>query len=155
MASSEFSEIYSRFYFRVKDYDMAGMSKKIVDELLKGYLRSTLSQPMVRRLFSSITMDEDIEEVEYELREPLDEDSDKDFVEEVLSLGMLQSWASPKYNSTLLTSQVFVNSEQKYYSQAAHLAEMKELLIKSQTDLRKLIRDRGYNLSVINGVETT
>ena len=155
MASSEFSEIYSRFYFRVKDYDMAGMSKKIVDELLKGYLRSTLSQPMVRRLFSSITMDEDIEQVEYELREPLDEDSDKDFVEEVLSLGMLQSWASPKYNSTLLTSQVFSNSEQKYYSQAAHLAEMKELLIKSQTDLRKLIRDRGYNLSVINGVETT
>ena len=61
-------------------------------------------------------MDEDIEEVEYELREPLDEDSDKDFVEEVLSLGMLQSWASPKYNSTLLTSQVFSNSEQKYYS---------------------------------------
>lgn len=39
------------------------------------------------------------------------------------------------------------------YSQAAHLAEIKELLNKSQTDLRKLIRDRGYSLSVINGVE--
>lgn len=41
------------------------------------------------------------------------------------------------------------------YSQAAHLAEMKELLLKAQTDLRKLIRDRAYSLSVINGVETT
>lgn len=41
------------------------------------------------------------------------------------------------------------------YSQAAHLAEMKELLFKAQTDLRKLIRDRAYSLSVINGVETT
>ena len=38
------------------------------------------------------------------------------------------------------------------YSQAAHLAEMKELYIKAQNDLRKLIRDRGYSLSVINGV---
>lgn len=95
-----------------------------------------------------------MEEIEYALRESLDEDSDKDFVEEVLAVGMISSWASPKYNSTLLTSQLFSNSEQKYYSQAAHLAEMKELLIKSQTDLRKLIRDRGYSLSVINGVES-
>ena len=58
-------------------------------------------------------MDDDIREIEYELRDPLDEDSDKDFVEEMLSLGMVQYWASPKYHSTLLTSQMFSNSEQK------------------------------------------
>jgi len=51
MASSEFSEIYSRFFLRVKDYEMSGMKEKLVNELLNGYLRSTLSKPMVRRLF--------------------------------------------------------------------------------------------------------
>ena len=155
MASSEFSEIYSRFFLRVKDYEMSGMKEKLVNELLNGYLRSTLSKPMVRRLFQSISLDEDMGEIEYELKNSLDEDSDKDFVEEVLALGMVSEWASPKYHSTLLTSQLLSNSEQKFYSQSAHLAEMKELYNKSQTDLRKLIRDYGYSLSVINGVETS
>jgi len=52
-----------------------------------------------------------MEEIEYELRNSLDEDSDKDFVEEVLALGMVSEWASPKYHSTLLTSQLLTNSE--------------------------------------------
>ena len=113
MASSEYDEIYSRFYLRVKDYEMSGMKESLVKEILNGYLRSVISKPMVRRLFSSVTMDDDVGEIDYELRDQLDEESDQDFVEEVLSLGILECWASPKYNSTLLTSQMFSNSEQK------------------------------------------
>lgn len=150
--TSEFAEIYSRFYVRVKDYEMTGLDEKLVKEMLNVYLKSTISKPMVRRLFQSIELDDDLEEVEYELRESLDENSDKDFVEEVLSLGMVSEWAAPRYHSTLLTSQLLSNSEQKFYSQAQHLAEMKALYTKSQIDLRKLIRDYGYSMSVINGV---
>ena len=152
--TSDFEDIYSRFYLRVKDYEMTGLDEKLVKEMLLGYLKSTLSKPMVRRLFQSITLDEDIEEIEYELRNSLDEVSDQDFVEEVLAVGLVCEWASPRYHSTLLTSQLLTNSDQKYFSQAQHLAEMKELYQKSQTDLRKLIRDYGYSLSVINGVES-
>lgn len=107
--TSEFAEIYSRFYLRVKDYDMTGLDEKIVNEMLSGYLRSALSKPMVRRIFKSIAIDEDFGEIEYELRDPLDDDSDKDFVEEVLGMGMVCEWVSPKYHSTLLTSQFFGN----------------------------------------------
>ena len=114
--TSEYSEIYSRFYLRIKDYEMIALEEKVVNEMLSGYLRSTLSKPMVRRLFSSVVMDDDVEEIEYELRESLDEDSDKDFVEEVLATGMVVSWLDPKYHSTLLTSQFFSNSEQKFYA---------------------------------------
>ena len=113
--TSEFDEIYSRFYMRVKDYETSGLEEKLVKQMLLGYLKSTLSKPMVRRLFQSVTLDEDIEEIEYELRNSLDEDSDKDFVEEVLALGMVSEWASPKYHSTLLTSQMISNSEQKLF----------------------------------------
>ena len=126
----------------------------MANELLNGYLRSTASKPMVRRLFTSFVMDDDVEEIEYELKEILDEDSDRDFVEEVMATGMIECWASPRYHSTLLTNQLLTNSEQRYYSQSAHLAEVKELYLKSQNDLRKLIRDRAYSLAVINGVES-
>lgn len=153
--TSDYADIFTRFYLSVKDYEMAGMTEKLATEILNGYLRQTISKPMVRRLFASIKADDDVEEVEYEMREPLDDDSDKDFVEEVLSVGMLEQWALPRYNSTLLTSQMFNNSESRFYSQSAHLAEVKELLTKAQNDLRKLIRDRGYSNAVINGVDAT
>lgn len=152
--TSEYTDIYSRFFLRVKDYEMSGMEEKLVNEMLNGYLRSTLSKPMVRRLFQSISMDDDMEEIEYTLRESLDEDSDKDFIEEVLSLGMVCSWIDPRYHSTLLTSQFFSNSEQKFYAQSTQMNELKSMYQKAQTDLRKLIRDHGYSLSVINGVES-
>ena len=69
MASSEYDEIYSRFYLRVKDYEMSGMKESLVNEILNGYLRSVISKPMVRRLFSYITMDDDVGEIDYELRD--------------------------------------------------------------------------------------
>lgn len=152
--TSDYSDIYSRFYIRVKDYDLSQLTERMANELLNGYLRSTASKPMVRRLFTSFVMDDDVEEIEYELKEILDEDSDRDFVEEVMAIGMIECWASPRYHSTLLTNQLLTNSEQRYYSQSAHLAEVKELYLKSQNDLRKLIRDRAYSLAVINGVES-
>ena len=152
--TSEFDEIYSHFYLRVKDYETSGLEEKLVKQMLLGYLKSTLSKPMVRRLFQSVTLDEDIEEIEYELRNSLDEDSDKDFVEEVLALGMVVEWLSPRYHSTLLTSQLVTNSEQRFYAQSTQMNELKSMFEKAQTDLRKLIRDYGYSLSVINGVDT-
>ena len=151
--TSSYDDIYSRFYLRVKDYEMVGLGESLVNEMLNGYMRSTLSMPMVRRLFQSINIDDDMEEIEYVLREPLDENSDQDFVEEVLGLGMVVSWVSPRYHSTLLTSQFFGNNEQRFFAQSTQLNEMKLMYEKAQNDLRKIIRDRGYSLSVINGVE--
>jgi len=71
---------------------------------------------MVRRLFSSVSADDDVEEIDFELRESLDTDSDTDFITEVLAVGMVSAWASPRYHSTLLTSQLLSNSEQKFFS---------------------------------------
>lgn len=152
--TSSYDEIYSRFYLRVKDYEITGLDESLVKEMLNGYLRSALSKPMVRRLFSSIIIDDDGEYIEYEMRGSMSEDSDKDFIEEVLSLGMVVEWVSPRYHSTLLTSQFFGNNEQRFFAQSTQLQEMKLMYEKSQADLRKLIRDRGYSNAVINGVES-
>ena len=87
--TSDFKDIYSRFYIRVKDYDLSAMEEELAKEILYGYLRATLSKPYVRRIFAAISVDEYMEEIEYELRDPLDEESDKDFAEEVLACGMV------------------------------------------------------------------
>lgn len=142
--TSEFDELYSRFYLRVEDYNIVGLEEKVVTNMMNGWIKSTLSKPYVRRLFDELDFDEDIGELEYEMKFPVSEEEDKDFVEEVIALGMVVEWLSPKYHSTLLTSQMFSNSDQKYYSQANHMTELKDMYHRAQNDLRKLIRDRGY-----------
>ena len=147
---STFEDIFSRFYLRVEDYKIPGLNEEVVTEILGGYMRSVVSKPFVRRLFSSINLDTDVEEIEYTMREPWDDGSDQDFVEELLALGMVSEWLSPRYHSTLNTSQFFSNKEQSWYSQANHMSELKAMYEKSQIDLRKYIRDRGYSLSLVN-----
>lgn len=58
--TSDYESIFSRFYQRVEDYKLLGYEEEVVNELLGGYLRSTVSKPYVRKLFSSITLDEDV-----------------------------------------------------------------------------------------------
>lgn len=142
--TSEFDDIYSRFFLRVEDYNIIGLKEDLVKEMMNGWIRSTLSQPYVRRLFDTLTIDEDVEEIQYEMKFPVSDDEDQDFVEELISLGMIVAWVSPKYHSTLNTSQFFSNSEQKFYSQANHMSELKDMYHRAENDLRKLIRDRGY-----------
>lgn len=142
--TSAYEDIYSRFYLRIEDYEMVGLDKKLVNKMLNGYMRSTLSKPYIRRLFDTLTIDDDVEEIEYEMKYPVSDDGDQDFVEELIALGMVVEWISPKYHSTLLTSQLFTNSEQKFYSQANHMTELKDMYHRAKNDLRKMIRDRGY-----------
>jgi len=41
-----------------------------------GWMKSTLSQPYIRRLFSSITVDDDVEEIEFEMTDSIDDGYD-------------------------------------------------------------------------------
>lgn len=142
--TSEYSDIYSRFYLRVEDYNIVGLEKKLVENMMNGWMKSVLSKPYVRRLFATLDNDEDVEEIDYELKFPVSDEEDQDFVEELIATGMTVEWLRPKYNSTLLTSQFFSNSEQKFFSQANHMTELKDMYHRAENDLRKLIRDRGY-----------
>lgn len=142
--TSEYSDIYSRFYLRVEDYNIVGLEKKLVENMMNGWMKSVLSKPYVRRLFATLDNDEDVEQIEYELKFPVSDEEDQDFVEELIATGMTVEWLRPKYNSTLLTSQLFSNSEQKFFSQANHMTELKDMYHRAENDLRKLIRDRGY-----------
>ncbi len=148
--TSEYSSIYSRFLLRVTDYEFSGLDEKLAQEMMNGWMKSALSQPYIRRLFTSLMADDDVEEIEYEFVNPTEESSDQDFAEEIIAQGMVINWLSPQYHSVLNTAQFFSNSEQKYYSQANHMAELKDMYHNAKADLRKMIRDRAiFNNSYI------
>ena len=150
--TSEFEEIYSRFYLRITDYGLAGLDEKLANEMLYGYMLEVISDPYFFKLFQNIEVDEDLEELTYSLNNSIGDTSDKMFVEKVIATGMIPIWLEHRHYTSLHYDMIFTNSEQRFYSQAAHIQAVQAAYSKAQIDYRKLIRDYGYSYSVINGV---
>lgn len=153
MASLNYSDIYSVFYLKVSAYDFIQFDETQVYAFLCGWLHSAIGKPYIRRIFSSITADDEIQTLTYELKTVLDDESDTEYVKELLGVCVCAAWLEPKVNSTLNVMQVFSSSEEKYYSQAAHLTELRELLKSLKHEQRQLIADRGITLNSYLGGE--
>lgn len=110
----------------------------------RDWLGAAGSLSNVRRLFSRYSADDLIAQIDCELDYPLDDETDAQFVINILALGMVIGWTGVRLRSSLNVNQMFSGKEEKYYSQAAHLAQLRELNHEAQKELRQAIRDRGY-----------
>ena len=145
MASLSYETIYSSFLSKITDYDFLCDSVDEVKASLAEYLHSTISKPYCRRVFASLSFDDELEELSYEMKLSVEDEEDKDFVTEMLALGMLIEWTRPQLNSKLVQVQMITSSkESKFYSQALHIAELRQLLDDIKKEQRDLIRDRGF-----------
>lgn len=145
MASLLYEQINSSLLRKITDYDFLRVSREDAEEQLAEYLHSALSKPYCRRLFSSVSLDDELAEMTYELNQTTDENQDNDFVIEMLALGMLIEWTEPMLNSKLLQQQMITSSkESKFYSQAQQLATVQSVYDSTVKKQRDLIRDRGY-----------
>lgn len=145
MASLQYEEIFSRVFGKVTDYDFVKISADDLYSSLSEKIHITLSKPYTRRLFSKVSMDDVIMNLDFEMAYPTNAEQDSDFVCELIALGVVIEWLEPQVKSTLLTHQMITsNKESKYYSQAQQLAEMKGLLNDCKKEQRKLIQDRGW-----------
>lgn len=152
MSTITYNEVYSSFFRKVEAYDLLreDLEEAQKTNLLHEWLIQAISDPYVRRLFNSLELVDDDEENEitdsvvYEMAESVDDSSDKLFTIEVLAYGVMIAWLSPKVNSLITIIQFIGTADEKYYSQAPHLQQLRGLLEDAENHQRKLIRDRGY-----------
>ena len=143
--TSTYNDIYSRFLIKIRDYDFAGLPEPNATEQMLEWLRSALSQSYIIRIFESISADDEIAEIEYTLTSSVNEYTDKNFVEELLGYQMVCEWLQPKLKTTTLLNQMVTNSkESKYYSQSAHISELRGILADAENKVRSMLRDKGY-----------
>ena len=143
--TSSYNNIYSRFLNKIRDYDFAGLPEPNATEQMKEWLQASLSHSYIYRIFNVFSADDEIAEIEYTLKSSVDEYSDTNFVEELLGNAMVIEWVTPKLQSTPLLNQMITNSkEQKFYAQANHIAQLRELKADTETKVRSMLRDRGY-----------
>jgi len=144
MITLDFEEVFSIFHNKVDAYDFLELSLNEIQEFESEWLKTVGANPYVRRLFSTYVYDLDGETVSFDMKYPTDEDADKDFVTEILALGMCVEWLSPKVNSITHIHQTYGSKEEKFYSESSHLKEIRALRDSWKNEQRKMIRDRGY-----------
>ena len=149
-----YDTILSSFLGKITDYDFLEVDEEYIYSKITEWLNVIFANPVFRKLFGSVIIDPDERTVVYTMGTVTSaDDSYNDlFVVETLSLGLVVEWLNPQIKSQVNIKQVFSGKEEKYYSQAAHLAEIRALYESSKSEFYKHIRDYGtYNNSYIKG----
>lgn len=134
----------SRFFSKVQAYDLIELDQQEANEFLCSWIHSASSKPYIRRLFLNFILDDEIQELTYEMKYSVDEYSDEEFILEILGMGVVIEWLEPRINSALLINQVYGSKEEKFYSQSSHLATLQNLKTTLVQAQRQTIVDRGY-----------
>lgn len=137
-----YDKIFSRVRNKIDDPKELCLDDSLLSEIYVERLHSVLGNQTVRRLFSSIVLDDNICEIEYSLEHPVDEYSDDDFVIEVFVLGMIIEWLQPKVDSILFTAPMLGGKEEKKVMD--HHKDTIGRLDSMKKELKKKIRDYGY-----------
>lgn len=142
--TSKYDEIYSCFLSKITEYKFMSLPQDDVYAMMCGWLHSAVSKPYIRRIFSSIKLDDEIMVVDYEVVNSVDEDADREYITELLGKAMVIEWLEPQVKSTLNISQAYMGKEQKYFSQAQHMSVLQNMLEDAKLEIRRMIRDHGY-----------
>lgn len=137
-----YSMLFSRVLNKINDQKELSLDESDLLEIYTERLHSVVGKPRVRRLFSSLSLDDEIEEMTFTLNNSVDEESDKDFVLEILSLGMAIEWLQPQVDSVIHTSVMIGGKEEKKLLD--NHKNMIDRLDSMKKEQNKMIRDYGY-----------
>lgn len=137
-----YSTLFSRVLNKINDQKELSLDENDLLEIYTERLHSVVGKPRVRRLFSSLSLDDEIQEMIFTLNNSVDEESDKDFVLEILSLGMAIEWLQPQVDSVIHTSVMIGGKEEKKLLD--NHKNMIERLDSMKKEQDKMIRDYGY-----------
>ena len=128
-----YEKVYGRFLNSVTDFNLAELDDHTLSEMLKDWLHKAVVRA---RTSSNLSRDDDNEVFNNDL-------SDLDI--ELLSLGMKLAWLDQTLASTELTLQFIGGKEEKWFSQAAHISELRGLREDTKLEIQKL---HSYNTYV-------
>ena len=134
-----YSTLFSRVLNKINDPKELSLDENDLLEIYTERLHSVVGKPRVRRLFSSLSLDDEIQEMTFTLNNSVDEESDKDFVLEILSLGMAIEWLQPQVDSVIHTSVMIGGKEEKRVLD--NHKNMIERLDSMKKEQNKMIRD--------------
>ena len=130
---TSYETIYSRFLNRITDFNLAELD----DYTLNNMLRSWLSSAIVKVRTST-----DLSQRDEENEVFVNDLNDLDI--ELLAMGMTLAWVDQTLNSTELTAMMVGGKEEKFYSQSAHISELRALHADTLREMQQLYTYNTY-----------
>ena len=137
-----YETIFSRTRGRISDSKELSLDENDLLEIYTERLSNVIANPRVRRLFSSLTLDDEIQQLDFTLNNSVDETADMNFVVGILVLGMTIEWLQPQVDSIMHTSVTIGGKEEKKLHD--NHKNMIDRLDSMKIELNKRIRDYGY-----------
>lgn len=129
---TSYDVVYSRFLSSIKDFDLVELDDYTLSEMLENWLHTAIVKT---RTSSDLTRDDDEESFSSDL-------SDLDI--ELLAMGMRLAWLDQTLNSTELTHQFLGGKEEKFFSQANHIEELRALRADTLREMQQLYTYSTY-----------
>ena len=126
--ATPYEKVYDRFSQKITDFNLVEVDDYSLEKMLLGWLNSSIVN--VRKREHNLSLrDDELQEFQEDLT---------DLEIELLALGMKLSWIDQYLNSTENVLQFIGGKEEKYYSQANHIAELRELRRDTLQEMKSL-----------------
>ena len=125
--ATPYAKVYGRFLNKMTDFNLAELDDYTADEMLKGWLYSAIVNV---RTSSNLSARNDEDETF------INDLTDNDI--ELLAMGMTMAWLDQYLNSTENVLQFIGGKEEKYYSQANHIAELRAMREDIRLEMKRL-----------------
>ena len=123
---TSYEVIYGRFLNSTTDFNLADLDDHTLSVMLKEWLHGAIVKT---RTSNDLSRDDENEVFNNDL-------SDLDI--ELLAMGMRMAWLDQRINSTEYTSLFVGGKEEKFYSPAAQLAELRTLRSETLREMQQL-----------------
>lgn len=137
-----YETIFSKALSRIDDPKELALDSNDFVEIYTERLHNVLGDVRIRRLFSSIVLDDEVQEVSFELDNSIDESSDVEYVCRLFVLGITIEWLSPRVDSLKYTLMMLGGKEERMLNNPYKLLQAR--LDNVKKELSKTIRDHGY-----------
>ena len=132
--ATPYETIYTRCLAKLEDPTLAMLPEEDLENMLHGYLMSAIAKH--RKCEHDLSdRDEELKQFNFDL---------SDLEMEILSILMVREWISQRLNSVTNVMQVFGGKEEKWFSQASHIKELREMDDRLRLEAQQLSRDYTY-----------
>lgn len=131
---TQYSTLYEKCLSKMEDPTLAMLPEEDLENMLHGYLMSAIAKHR--------KCEHDLSDRDEELKQFNCDLSDLEI--EILSILMVREWISVQLHSVVNTLQVFGGKEEKWFSQASHIKELREMDDRLRLEAQQLSRDYTY-----------
>ena len=131
---TQYSTLYEKCLSKIEDPTLTMLPEEDLENMLHGYLMSAIAKHR--------KCEHDLSDRDEELKQFNSDLSDLEI--EIISILMTREWISQRLNSVTNVMQVFGGKEEKWFSQASHIKELREMDDRLRLEAQQLSRDYSY-----------